>query len=462
MHKISPAIFRSADIRGAVNKDLTSDVAERIGQAYGSYIRAYDEQKVYVGHDNRPSSAGLADALVRGLVATGCRVIELGLVPTPLLYFAAVKDASSFGVMVTASHLPATSNGFKFCRGNRMLYGEDITQLYRLALEARFAPGDGSRRAESIAGEYVEYVLGQLDIRPAGLKVVVDCQNGAASQLAPALLEQLGLSVHRLHSDLAAPYPFERPDPQDPANLEPLRELVVRVQADLGVAYDGDADRLGVVDERGQYVPADWVAALFARDVLSRHPGAKVIYDVLCSQTLVDEVSRGGGQPIACKSGHSFVKDMLHAEGAWLAAESSGHIFFADRYLGYDDGMYASCRLVELLSRGGGPLSRLVATIPRLYTSPEERPACPDEAKFQIVEDVKAALAQRGYPLVTIDGVRVQFPAGWGLVRASNTEAVLSLRFEATSADELEAYRRLVWEELDRVARQHGVHLTRR
>jgi phosphomannomutase/phosphoglucomutase len=457
---INPEIFRGSDIRGKVGKDLTEGTSERIGKAYGTYVRQKGGQRVYVGYDNRPSSNKLADAFVDGLVATGCKVTELGFVPTPLLYFASVKDSGSFGAMITGSHLPVTSNGFKFCQGSRTLHGESIRQLYDIAVEEEFVSGDGSRSlSKSAVSEYIEHIS-QLELHRSGMKVVVDCQNGAASELAPALFERLGVSVHRLHCDPTAPYPFERPDPQESANLEPLRKQVLKVAADVGIAYDGDADRLGVVDNRGNHISADRIVAVLARDVLAGNPGAKVVFDILSSQVLADEIIKNGGTPIVYKSGHSFIKDKLHEAGALLAGESSGHIFFADRYFGYDDGIYASCRLLELLSRSDKSLSQLMETVPRLFTSPEERPRCPDDKKFQIVREIQIAFDQDGYQLVTVDGVRIQFPKGWGLVRASNTEAALSLRFEATTADELGLYREIVWKKLAEIGQKYNVDFT--
>jgi phosphomannomutase/phosphoglucomutase len=457
---INPAIFRGSDIRGKVDKDLTDVTAKIIGKAYGTYVRRKGGQRVHVGYDNRPSSNQLAGAFVDGLVATGCKVMELGFVPTPVLYFASAKDNGCFGAMITGSHLPVTSNGFKFCQGSRTLHGENIRQLYDIASGEEFILGDGSRSpSKSAVSQYVEHIL-QLKIHKSAMKVVVDCQNGAASELAPGLFEKLGVLVHRLHCDPTAPYPFERPDPQYSAHLGPLQKLVKEVNADVGIAYDGDADRLGVVDDQGNHIPADRIVAIFARDVLARNPGAKVVFDILSSQVLADEISRSGGTPIVWKSGHSFIKDKLHEEGALLAGESSGHIFFADRYFGYDDGIYASCRLLELLSQSDMSLSQLMETVPRIFTYPEERPRCPDGKKFQIVEDVKAAFSQGGYQLTTVDGVKIEFPRGWGLVRASNTEAVLSLRFEAVTADDLESYREIVWEKLVEIGQRYKVDFT--
>lgn len=454
---LNPHIFRSNDIRGKVGDDLTENTARLIGKAYGTFVREKSGQKIYVGYDNRPSSDSLAAGLTEGLVATGCNVIELGLVPTPVVYFASTKDKGSFGAIVTGSHLPVTSNGFKFCQGNRPFFEQDINWLRDIAMGGKFILDKGTlSRSESTVQEYIDHLL-QSNICDRRLKVVVDCQNGAASELAPALLQELGVSVQRLHCDLATPYPFEQPDPEDPANLEPLQDQVAQAKADVGIAYDGDADRLGVVDDQGNYVSADRIVAILARDVLAKHPGAKVVFDILSSQVLSDEVKRNGGNPLMWKSGHAFIKDKLHEEGALLAGESSGHIFFADRYFGYDDGIYASCRLLELLSQSEKSLSSLLETLPRMFTSPQERPACSDSKKFQIVEEIRDIFEKEGYKVATVDGVRIQFPQGWGLVRASNTEAVLSLRFEATTADELESYRWIVWEKLLEIGRRHNV-----
>jgi phosphomannomutase/phosphoglucomutase len=455
---LNRAIFRGTDIRGKVDQDLTKDVVEKIGRALGTYIQAQSGQTVYLGHDNRLSSGGLANAFARGVVACGSNVIELGLVPTPVLYFATARDKGSFGAMITGSHLPATSNGIKFCKGEQALYGKVIRQIYDITASEEFIPGTGCRTfSTTITEEYMAHVA-QLNVKP-NLSVVIDCQNGAASTLAPNLFAKLGVSVDCLHCKQDDPYPFERPDPQISANLEPLCRRVKQINADLGIAYDGDADRLGVVDDQGNHVSADRIVAIFARDILTSNPGAKVVFDVLSSQVLSEEIKRNGGTPIAWKSGHSFIKDKLHEEGALLGGESSGHIFFADRYFGYDDGIYASCRLLELLSKSDRPLSHLMGTLLHVFTSPEERPHCPEDKKFQVVEDLEAAFRRENYPLVVVDGVRVQFPKGWGLVRASNTEAVLSLRFEATNADDLEQYRTLVWRKLVEIGHRHGLEL---
>jgi phosphomannomutase/phosphoglucomutase len=309
-----------------------------------------------------------------------------------------------------------------------------------------------------VTSEYSEYVLKNLKLHKSGMKVVVDCQNGAASEVAPVLLEKLGVHVYRLHSDPTASYPFEHPDPQKTANLEPLKKLVVEVNADIGIAYDGDADRLGIVDNEGNHIFADRIVALFARDVLARYPGAAVVIDNLSSQVTEDEIIKGTGECVFCDSGHAVVKDALLIKNAVLAGENSGHIFFADTYFGYDDGVYASCRLVELLSREINTLSQLDKAIPRMYSLPEERPPCPSDKKNQIVENLRTDLMQQGYQ---INVGRIRFPRGWGLVRAASTEDVLSMRFEAATDDDLRQYRSMVWEKLVEIGYHYGVEFKR-
>ena len=464
MTTLDPAIFKKYDIRGQVGAQINAVTATRVAHAFGTHIQRHSgtgSNTVYVGHDNRPSSRPLAIAFCQGLVASGCEVITLGQVPTPLLYFAVARDENAFGAMITASHLSSRSNGFKFCHGRAPLYGETITQLRDIALEGTFASGKGSERTHAgIVDEYMAYVQAQITLARPGLRVVVDSLNGAASEVAPQLLRALSAEVIPLHCDPAQPYPFKKPDPSVASNLVPLQAQVLESRAVLGVAYDGDADRLGVVDDQGRYVSADLVLALLARDVLQAQPGGKVVFDILCTQAVEQEIRANGGVPIFWKSGHAFIKDKLLEEQAVLAGESSGHIFFADRYFGYDDGIYASCRLLELLARSDQPLSALLATLPPAIISPEERPACPENLKFQLVSEVEQTFREAGYPLITVDGVRITFPEGWGLVRASNTEAVLSLRFEAATETALRAYHEITWDKLIQVGAQHGVAFT--
>lgn len=459
---VPAGIFRGNDIRGRVDTDLTAETYVLLGQGYGSFVRSKHQSLVYVGYDSRPTSRAFAEAFVRGLVATGCHVHLLGMVPTPVLYYAATREGKAFGAMITASHLPATYNGVKLCRGSASLDQQEARAIREAIQSEEFVIDNGVLHQDAqIADEYIAYVTASIPTR-SQIKIVLDCQNGAASLIAPRLLKEIGTVVAAIHSDPDAPYPFERPDPQIPANLVPLREQVVATGADLGIAYDGDADRLAVVDSRGEYVLADYVLALLAADLLRapENSGAKVVFDVLSSQTLYDAVTRHGGTPIWAKSGHAFIKEAMVNEGAKLGGESSGHICFADRYLGYDDGIYTSCRLIELLDHAQQPLSALVETLSLYVTSPESRPHCPDDKKHLVIETFKQALRASGTSFTTLDGVEVPFPHGRGVVRASNTEPVLSIRFEASSAAELEQYSQSLWPRLREAAQAHGVTLT--
>lgn len=453
---IDSVIFRSSDIRGLYPSEIDTNVMHIIGQAFGAYVRAQGGVRVYIAHDNRPSSPALAEAFATGLASTGCQALEIGMAPTPVLYFASTTDEGSYGAMITASHLPAASNGVKFCRGNWTLYREINGRIRELALGRVFPAGKGSRApVEDVFQRYQSEVLKIRLDRP--LKVVVDCQNGAASPMAPALVQKLGAQVECVHCDSTAPYPGDRPDPQITRNLEQLIARVKETHADAGIALDGDADRVGVVDDLGRHVAIDRLLAVLVGEILARNPGGRVIYDVLCSQVLVDAITRAGGTAIGSKSGHAFVKDLLHSEDALLGGELSGHIFYADRYLGYDDGIYAACRLLELLGRSPKPLSALLDELPVMYSSPETRPHCPEALKNPIIRDVEAAFRQAGYPILTLDGVRVNFAHGWGIVRASGTEPVLSMRVEAETDADLQTYTGLVKETLAAAGRKHGV-----
>jgi phosphomannomutase / phosphoglucomutase len=466
MHKANtiPAhIFRGNDIRGLVGKDLDAETYTAIGKGFGTLIRSSGQSRVYVGYDSRDSSQAFAQAFAQGLATTGCAVRLLGMVPTPVLYYAATRDANAFGAMITASHLPATYNGVKLCRGSAALSQDAMTALRELVYGGEFTVEAGEvAPAEQIADEYIEYVLGTIQ-HPTSVKVVLDCQNGAASEIAPRLIGRLATLTATIHCDPQAGYPFERPDPQHAANLVPLQAKVRETNADLGIAYDGDADRLAVVDHNGEYVLADYVLALFARSMLAQpeHAGAKVVFDVLSSSTVYDEVLKRGGEPLWCKSGHSYIKQMMVKEGAKLGGESSGHIFFADRYPGYDDGIYASCRLIELLHTQKAALALQVQTLQLYVTSPESRPHCPDDRKRQVIEELKTALSGGEYQYTTLDGIEIYFPHGRGVVRFSNTEPALSVRFEASNPDDLAEYSAAIWHKLTTAARSCGVELAR-
>jgi len=448
MSEISPLIFRQYDIRGTVGQDLTPEVAEQVGRALGTMVIRQGGKAVAAGRDNRLSSPELHTAVVQGLLEAGVDVLDTGLHPTPVLYFALFALPVQGGVQVTGSHNPPEMNGFKVALGRTTLYGAQIQELYHLIRRGDLERGRGRRTPQEIVPAYLAAIRERITLeRP--LRVVVDAGNGTAGPLVPGLLEDLGCQVLPLYCELDGRFPHHHPDP---TVVEALRDLVAQVResrADVGLAYDGDADRLGVVDDRGEIVWGDRLLALFAREVLARHPGAPIIFEVKCSQALVEEVEARGGRPIMWQTGHSLIKEKMRQEGAPLAGEMSGHLFFADEYFGYDDAIYASCRLLRLLSRQEEPLSALLATIPSYPSTPETRIFCPDEVKFRLVQEVGDEF-RRHYPTVDVDGVRVLFGDGWGLLRASNTQPVLVLRFEARTPERLEEIRRLFIERLRR------------
>jgi phosphomannomutase/phosphoglucomutase len=448
---MNPNIFREYDIRGIVVDDLPSDVVRNLGRAVGTYVVRRGAKTCALGRDCRLTSARLADDLAAGLAAAGLEVVDVGQVPTPLLYFAVHHFRLDAGAMVTGSHNPPEYNGFKVQLGTSSLYGGQILALRELMERNDFEQGTGSRRAVDAVTPYIEYVKGNIRLPRAGVRVVVDAGNGVAGAVAVPLMKALGIRPIELYCDPDGSFPNHHPDP---TVLENLEDLIARVRAEganLGIAYDGDGDRLGAVDEAGRVVFGDKLLLLLARAVLAAVPGAAIIGEVKCSQTLFDDVTRRGGRAILWRTGHSLIKAKMKEEGALLAGEMSGHLFFAHRYLGYDDAIYASLRLLEIVSAAGKPLSALLADVPRTVTTPEIRVDCPDDIKFDVVRRVQEAYRRRtDVKLVDIDGARVHFPGGWGLVRASNTQPVLVLRFEADNDRNLATIRRDLEREIDR------------
>jgi len=439
---VNPNIFKKYDIRGkaeGADAVVTNEVARLVGQAFGTHVqRVENKNTLIVGRDNRNTSYELAGAAIEGAKASGCRVIDIGLVSTPVVYWHAVHRNHAGGLMVTGSHLAPDQNGFKLGIGNRNLYGDQINVLRQMIERQGFAYGDGSVEVDE--GAYSAYIhdLEKRIPMARALKVVIDAGNGTGGLFAPRLFKLWGHEVLEcLYCEPDGNYPNHHPDPQQPKNMHVLGEKVGELGADVGIAFDGDADRMGVVDEQGEMIVADRVLALLARDILKRHPGASVVADVLCSQVLFDTVEKAGGQPVMWISGHSLIKAKMAEIGSMLGGEMSGHIFLGEDYFGFDDGYFAAGRLLQLLASSEGTLSELNAGIPTLYSTPEYRPHCPDEAKEKVIQGVKAALADQG-EVVDVDGVRITFEKGWGIVRASNTEPVLSLRFEGeTEADAL-------------------------
>lgn len=433
MATISPQIFREYDVRGLVDQDLSEETVELLGKGYGAYAQSFGYQEAIVGRDNRPSSKPYRDALIRGIVSTGMDVIDVGELPTPAFYFALQEYGKQAGVMITGSHNPPQYNGFKLCRGHGTIYGEEIQKLRSIIEAGSFPQGEGDVSSADPLPAYSDYIVGNVNVSRS-LKIVVDAGNGVGGKVAPELLRRLGCEVVELYCELDGNFPNHFPDPTVPANVEDLIATVAREKADLGVSFDGDADRLGAVSDDGSIIWGDQLMILFARDILESHPGGTIIFEVKCSQALIDDIEAHGGQPLMWKTGHSLIEAKIREEKALLAGEMSGHIYFADRYFGYDDAIYSACRLAEFVARKGQKLSQIMSDIPRYYATPEMRIESTEEEKFQIVETVKEEFS-RDHEVIDIDGVRVVFPDGWGLVRASNTSPVVVVRCEAKTPE---------------------------
>lgn len=439
---MDPNIFREYDIRAVVGKELTLEEVETLGRAIGTYLIRAGRRRITLGRDGRTTSSDFRDRLLQGLLATGCQVIDIGIGPTPLLYFSVRHLRTDGGVMITASHNPPEYNGFKICSGPDTIFGEEIQRVRRIVEEGAFVQGAGSWEAADVIPAYQEQVLKDIQL-PRPLRVGVDGGNGTGGWLALPIIRKLGCQVFDLYCDIDGTFPHHQPDPTIPKNLEDLIDLVRQERLDVGLAYDGDGDRLGVVDHEGNIVWGDQLLILFARDILTRKPGALFIGEVKCSQNLYDDIPKRGGRVIMWKTGHSLIKQKMKEVGADLAGEMSGHLFFADRYFGYDDAVYASLRLLEILSRTGLKIPDLLKDLPPTVSTPEIRVETQEKTKFALVEAVKKELA-RQYEVIDVDGVRVKFEDGWGLIRASNTQPVLVLRFEARTRERLEEIQRIV------------------
>lgn len=443
--RLPATIFRQYDIRGTVGRDLTAETARLVGQAFASlaHDRLGRAPRLAVGRDNRPSGPDLADGVIRGIMAAGGDALDVGELPTPALYLAThVRDVDG-GLQVTGSHNPPEFNGFKMVLGGEALYGETITALRdAIAGGTLHAASGGRRRADgTILAAYRDAILARNAPLPRAVKVVVDCGNGVTSLIAIETLTAAGADVVPLFAESDGTFPNHHPDPTVPENLRDLQAAVSRTGAELGIAFDGDGDRIGAVDERGTPVFGDQLLVLFGRDLATRAgSGHAVIFDVKCSEVLPRMLTRAGLHPLMWKTGHSLIKQKMKETGAPLAGEMSGHMFFGGDYFGFDDALFAAARLLHYIAREGGPLSRLLADLPPTVATPELRVDCPDETKFAVVERAAAHFAAR-YPVSTLDGVRITFPDGWGLLRASNTQPVLVLRFEATNAAALDAHR---------------------
>jgi phosphomannomutase/phosphoglucomutase len=447
---MNPHIFREYDVRGIADTDLTDDVVEKLGVAIATFLGRDGTQRLALGRDVRPSSPRIVTALARGLTRGGADVVDVGIVPTPTLYFAIQATGSTGGVQVTGSHNPVEFNGFKICRGLGSLFGPEIQEL-RTIIESGAPPAPREGRLTQYEGIVDEYVaaVAERSRRGRALRIVVDSGNGTAGPVGPRILKELGHDVVEMYSDPDPTFPNHLPDPAVEEYVAELRERVVSERADVGIAYDGDADRVGVIDDRGRIIWGDRILALLAREMLARRPGAQVIFDVKCSQALPEDIKAHGGVPVMWKTGHSLIKAKMRETGAPLAGEMSGHMFFADDYYGFDDGIFASARMVSILATQNGTLSAMADSLPSYVSTPEIRVGCSDADKFEVVRQLTEEW-KRTHTVIDIDGARVLFGDGWGLVRASNTQPVLVLRFEARTEERLEEIQHEFLERLSR------------
>ncbi len=439
---LQSGIFREYDIRGVAGTDMDEDGVRNIGKGIGSYLKRRGCTRITVGRDCRLTSDVYGRRIIEGLVSTGCHVTDIGICTTPMSYFSIRHLKKEGSVMVTASHNPPEYNGFKVCLGIDSVFGEELQKIRRIIAEGRFETGEGGTALHDIRPDYIDFITGGITLaRP--LRVGVDAGNGTAGPIAVPIFKKLECKVSDLYCEMDGRFPNHEADPTVIKNMSDLVSLVREQKLDVGIGFDGDGDRIGVVDHQGNLVFGDKLMIIFAREILSRKPGAVFISEVKCSKTMYDDIERHGGRAIMWKTGHSLIKQKMKAEKADLAGEMSGHMFFSDRYLGYDDAIYAACRLLEILAATGKTIPELLSGVPKTCSTPEIRVDCPDEIKFDVVAKVTDYFRQRE-KVIDIDGVRVLFDDGWGLVRASNTQPALVLRFEAMSEERLNELRHLV------------------
>ena len=436
-------IFREYDIRGIVGEQLDEETVAVLAGAIGIFLRRGGARRIAVGYDARESSPGFADILIQGLNSCGLDAAVLGLVPTPVVYHTVHTKDVDGGVMVTGSHNPPQHNGFKISLGKTTLFGEQIQQIKEIALaETRAGACEPTGRTSrlDVLDDYVKDITSKISLGPRNLKAVIDAGNGAGGVTAIPVYERLGVELVKLFSEPDPTFPNHHPDPTVTENLADVQAAVLQHKADIGIAFDGDGDRIGIVDDMGRIIWGDELMILLARTILAEHPGSTIIGEVKCSQRLFDDIERNGGTSMMERAGHSIIKSRMKETGAVLAGEMSGHIFFADRFYGFDDAAYAGARVLEILSRTDKKLSELFAGIPETFSTPELRVECPEEVKFEVVADVAKHFVETRR-VITIDGARIIFENGWGLVRASNTQAILVLRFEADTPENLNAIR---------------------
>ncbi len=443
---IKRSIFREYDIRGLADTDLDDDNVYALGRAFGSYYRKRDCREIAIGSDVRLSSPRISAALIRALNDSGCDVINIGSVPTPLLYFSLFHYDIGSGIMITASHNPKEFNGFKICWNKSTIFGDEIQGLYDLVEQADFIDGKGKAEKRDIVPAYADHVLKNMAITPR-LSVVFDCGNGTCGPIIETISQRLKIKSKILFKEPDGSFPNHLPDPTVAEHIRDLIAAMKQDEYDCGIGFDGDGDRIGVLDENGSVIWGDVLLAIYAENVLASKPGSKIIFEVKCSRGLIERIQDLGGMPIMYRTGHSLIKAKMKEEKAPLAGEMSGHVFFADRYYGYDDAIYAGLRLLEIISNGE-PLSSRVKRVPRYLSTPEIRVDANDDSKFEIVKKLTEDF-RKDHKVIDIDGARVEFADGWGLVRASNTQPVLVLRFEADTEARLQEIKDLFLKKLN-------------
>jgi len=445
---MDPNIFREYDIRGIVDASLTDDTVTRLARAIGTFLRSKGSTRIAIGYDARESSPRFCNLLTEGLNASGCDVVLIGRVPTPVLYHTVFTRDVDGGVMITGSHNPPDHNGFKICLGKHTLFGSQIQEIREIAMSepSALAGGEnpGSVERLEVLGNYIADITSRTSLGLCRLRAVIDAGNGMGGVTAVPVYKKLGIELTELFTQPDSTFPNHHADPTVEENLQDLIAKVKETGADVGIAFDGDADRIGVVDETGRIIWGDELMVLFSREILQRRPGSTIIAEVKCSQTLFDDIEAHGGHAIMWKAGHSIIKAKMKETGAALAGEMSGHIFFEDRFYGFDDACYAGARLLEILSNNDKPLSELLSDLPKTFSTPEIRIECPDETKFKVAAKIADHFQSLGHDVNTIDGARITFVHGWGLVRPSNTQALLVLRFEAETAENLEQIKNTV------------------
>lgn len=441
MVALNPQIFREYDIRGLVGEDLTQKTTYILGRAYGTLLRENGVTKAVVGRDCRLSSFAYSQAMADGLIACGVDVVDIGMVTTPVFYFSRILYGIEGGAMVTGSHNPPEFNGLKLALGPDTLYGDGIQKVWRIVQAGKFADGKGTYSTEDPVPSYVDDVAGRIKLGPHKVRVVVDCGNGAAGPVTRQIFQRIGADFEEMYFEPDGSFPNHHPDPTQKKNIEGLANRVISTGADLGIGFDGDADRIGVVDASGRPVWGDELQVIFWQEILPKNPGALALIEVKCSQALVEAVEKMGGKPEFTRTGHSLVKARMREVGALFTGEMSGHMFFKHEYYGYDDAVYAAARLLRILTTTGKSIAEHLAGVPKYFSTPEVRIHCPDGEKFEIVAKVSAEFSKTN-EVITVDGARVLFPGGWGLLRASNTQPALVLRAEAKTEEELEKIKR--------------------